>query len=408
MLNDKLKRLLPSAVILLALPGIGFASGNLSIDCESTVSVHCGNAPSAVFDKGNRLWTAFEQNQQVFVSYSDDYGATFSLPSAVNEKSEKVAHGGENRPKILVDSDGTLYVSWARIISSHHIGDIRFSRSTDGGRSFEPPRTINDDGLTSSHSFETLYQNQAGHLFLTWLDQRDHGKNEDYKGSAIFYAVSQDQGQTFSENFRAADHSCECCRIAVASYGSENIAIMSRQIFEESTRDHAITVLTPDGQVLETHRASEDQWQVEACPHHGPSMTQSNQSGEYHMSWFTASELHQGLYYGKFSFNSMKTDQLYRIDGNPGAGHPFLAMLQDTLYLVWKGFDGEQTTIQVIQSVDVGSSWSAPTVLMTTTEGSDHPLLVSHQNNLFLSWKSDEHGYVFQPITLGIGRVFSD
>ena len=104
----------------------------------------------------------------------------------------------------------------------------------------------------------------------------------------------------------------------------------------------------------------------------------------------------------------MKTDQLYRIDGNPGAGHPFLAMLQDTLYLVWKGFDGEQTTIQVIQSVDVGSSWSAPTVLMTTTEGSDHPLLVSHQNNLFLSWKSDEHGYVFQPITLGIGRVFSD
>jgi len=230
------------------------------IDCEFAISIHCGSTPSAVFDEEGRLWVAFVQNEHVYVSYSDDRGKSYADSVAVNQNPESAEHNGENRPKILVDKDGTLYISWTLKTSPRFTGEIRFSRSTDGGLTFETPRTINDDNLFTGHRFESLFLNEAGQVYLTWIDKRDMeahlAQDIPYSGAAVYYAVSKDQGKTFSENYRVANHSCECCRIAIAPRGPENIAILWRQIFGETTRDHAIAVLTPDGQTLETHRAS--------------------------------------------------------------------------------------------------------------------------------------------------------
>ncbi len=403
MKRELLRRSLLSGVAALFLQGFSVAALSQSVDCETNTSIHCGSAPSAVFDSDGRLWTTFVQNEQVFVSYSDDRGKSYSEPVVVNPIPEDAEHNGENRPKIIVDQDGTIYISWTLKTSPRFTGEIRFSRSLDGGKSFEAPRTINDDNLFAGHRFETLYQNQAGHLYLTWIDKRDletHLANDrEYAGAAVYYAVSKDQGKTFSKNYRVADHSCECCRIAIAPHGPENIAILWRQIFGETTRDHAIAVLTPDGATLETHRASYDEWKINACPHHGPTMVQSSQSGDYHMSWFTNGDLHQGIYYGKFSFDSQQAEQVFRVDGNPGAGHPYLGEFNETLHLIWKGFDGEQSTVQLIRSFNDGATWTDPSILATTTQGSDHPLIVTHDDGLYLSWQSDEYGYVFQKFT---------
>ena len=137
-------------------------------------------------------------------------------------------------------------------------------------------------------------------------------------------------------------------------------------------------------------------------------MVQSEKTGNYHMSWFTNGDLHQGIYYGRFSFESAKPENVHRVDGSPGAGHPFLEEYEGTLYLVWKGFDGQQSLLQLIHSKDDGQTWSAPETLITTSEGSDHPLIVSNQEGLYLSWKSDEHGYVFQNFTSAGGVNSSD
>ncbi len=403
---------LAGALLTCLLLGISVSASSQAADCASSVSVHCGGTPSATFDNDGRLWVAFVQNEHVYVSYSNDEGRNYSAAVAVNPVPEDAEHNGENRPKIIVDRDGTLYVSWTLKTSPRFTGEIRFSRSTDGGRHFEEPRTVNDDELFTGHRFESLFLTEAGQLYITWIDKRDleaHiAEEEEYVGAAVYYAVSEDQGKSFSQNYRVANHSCECCRIAIAPRGPENIAILWRQIFGEMTRDHAIAVLTPDGQTLETHRASYDEWQINACPHHGPTMVQSEQTGNYHMSWFTNGDLHQGIYYGRFSFESAKPENVYRVDGSPGAGHPFLGEYEDTLYLVWKGFDGQQSLLQLIYSKDDGQTWSDPETLMTTSEGSDHPLIISHQDGLYLSWKSDEHGYVFQNFTSAGGVNFSD
>lgn len=367
---------------------------------SSQLSVHCGATPSATFDQEGRLWIAYVQDQTVYVSHSDDLGKSYSQAVKVNEIAEDAEHNGENRPKIIVDGQSNIFISWTLKTSRRFTGEIRFSRSVDGGKTFENPRTINDDELFTGHRFESLYLTESGHLYLTWVDKRDleasTERGQDYAGAAVYYAVSSDQGKSFSSNYRVANNSCECCRIAIAPRGPENIAILWRQIFGETTRDHAIAVLTPDGQTLEMGRASYDEWQINACPHHGPTMTQSSISGDYHMSWFTNGDLHQGIYYARYSFDSAKPEQVFQVDGNAGAGHPYLAEYGKTLYLVWKAFDGQQTEISLITSVDDGGTWSEAEVLHTTAQGSDHPLIVSNDHGLYLSWHSEEHGYIFE------------
>lgn len=375
--------------------------------CETRqVSVHCGSTPSATFDGEGGLWVAFVQGQHVYVARSGDLGASFTAPVQVNPVAEDAEHNGENRPKIIVNGD-EVYVSWTLKTSPRFTGEIRFSRSTDAGRSFSAPRTINDDGLFAGHRFESLFLTESGHLYLTWIDKRDLEAHldagRDYSGAAVYYAVSADGGATFSRNYRVADHSCECCRIAVAPRGAQNIAILWRQIFGETTRDHAITELSPDGQVGQIRRASYDDWQIDACPHHGPSMVQANGEDAYHISWFSNGDRHQGVYYGRFSFASGQPDNVMAVDANPGAGHPYLAMLNDEVHLVWKGFDGRQSLIKHISSADGGATWSTSEVLATTREGSDHPLIVAGHDRLYLSWQTDEHGYVFEPFAGGTG-----
>ena len=390
-------------------------SPSLYANCDSSdadrdqVSIHCGNTPSATFDARGNLWVAFVQDEFVYVSQSQDLGKSFSDPVAVNSAAEDAEHNGENRPKIIVDERGLVFVSWTLKTSSRFTGEIRFSRSTDGGENFETPRTINDDNLFTGHRFESLFLADSGHLYLTWVDKRDLEASveagEDYIGAAVYYAVSDDGGVSFSQNYRVANNSCECCRIAIAPRGPENIAILWRQVFGEDVRDHAIAELTPSGKTLTTNRASYDQWHINACPHHGPTMVQSSLSGDYHMSWFTNGDLNQGIYYARYSFDDKRSADIFQVDGQPGAGHPFLSEHNEKLHLVWKGFNGRETLLNLITSEDDGATWSKSTTLLKTEKGSDHPSLIQNSDSLFLSWHADEFGYVLLDISGNARRL---
>lgn len=402
----------PLFVVLLATLGAtataADASGSsfcqsLSSTDAAAISIHCGAAPSASFDNKGRLWVTFVSEQHVYVSHSDDNGQSFADAVRVNAVAEDAEFNGENRPKIIVAADGTVLLSWTTKTSNNFTGEIRFSRSTDGGRSFEQPRTINDDNLVTGHRFDSLVLTDSGKLYLTWIDKRDleasAARGEDYAGAAIYYSVSEDLGASFKPNVRVSHNSCECCRIAVAPHGPDNIAILWRQIFGDQIRDHAIAVLGADGSVSQLARATIDDWRIEACPHHGPVMVAAEHTDQYHISWFSAGQLHSGIHYARYDLATQTPMDLIKVDGTPGAGHPSLATHNGILYLLWKGFDGLSTPLQLMTSHNQGRSWSTPQTLITTDQASDHPLLVNSEQGVFLSWHSDQHGYVFKELS---------
>src|SRR5690606_20028498 len=179
------------------------------------ISVHCGGAPSAVFGDDGKLWVTFVQDMHVYVSSSSDEGLSWSEPVQVNAEPEDTELNGENRPKIVVRGD-TVLLSWTTKTSANYTGEIRFARSTDGGKTFEAPRTMNDDGLVTGHRFDSLMLAEDDTLYLTWIDKRDLDaaieRNENYPGAAIYYTVSRDLGESFTRNFRVSHNSCELGR----------------------------------------------------------------------------------------------------------------------------------------------------------------------------------------------------
>jgi hypothetical protein len=287
-----LAALLPIPPLLAALAcgerrAAGEGQASVAVAVCTEVSVDCGAAPSARFDADGRLWVAFEQQEHVWVAASDDLGARFTTPVRVHAEPETIETNGENRPKIAFGPPGTLFVAWTRKVPGGFNGEIRFSRSLDGGRSFEPVRTINDDGLLTGHRFDSLHVDGAGDVYLAWVDKRDleaaRARGEEYRGAAVYSTVSTDRGATFAANRRVADHACECCRIGITDAGERGAALLWRHVFEGDIRDHAFATIGVEGGTGEPRRLA-------STPGGSDHPFVLSRGAEAYLAWHTAAE----------------------------------------------------------------------------------------------------------------------
>lgn len=89
--------------------------------------------------------------------------------------------------------------------SGNDPADVMFSRSTDGGQSFETPQRINTDFSMSNYQwFGTMSVAPNGRIDVVWLDTRDAPSGTP-RLSSLYYAFSTTQGETWSENIRLSD-----------------------------------------------------------------------------------------------------------------------------------------------------------------------------------------------------------
>src|SRR3569832_1244634 len=201
-------------------------------------------AVSVAFDGEGRLWRARVQDGHVLVDRSDNEGASFGAPVTVNPDREVVAAEGDSAPKIALAADGAIYVSYTQLLSKPFSGDIRFSRSLDGGKRFSAPVTVNDNRDVIGHRFDALIVGRDGKVYVVWLDKRDEAvakqRGEEYAGAALYYAVSTDRGASFTANRKLADHTCECCRIALDLAPDGRPVAFWRHVLEGGERDHAL------------------------------------------------------------------------------------------------------------------------------------------------------------------------
>lgn len=377
------------------------------LDCVK-VSVHCGRVPSVRLAESGSLYAAFEHERHTYVSHSENFGESWSTPARVTVEEEDIETNGENRPKIEIAGQ-TVFVSWTRKREGMFTADIRFSRSLDGGQTFETPRTINDDGLVIGHRFESLHLDEAGHVYLVWVDKRDleaaKKRDEEYRGAAIYYTMSTDGGETFIANRRVADHACECCRIATASQEEDGIAILWRHVFEGQIRDHAFATLGVDGVTSDLQRATEDGWMIEACPHHGPAMWRSGDV--YHLTWFTGAGEQPLALYGRFDPSSGIVEHVRQV-AKSVAAHPFILGVKEDLFLVWKQQAENGAEIRLNVSGDAGESWAEETTLATTAGVSDHPFLLKRAGVAHLVWHTADEGLRILPVASGGPRSASE
>ncbi|MFP5389973.1 MAG: sialidase family protein [Gammaproteobacteria bacterium] len=345
---------------------------------------------SAAFDAQGRLWTASVEADNIVLRSTSDAGKTWSAPVAVLHAPAPIEAAGESRPKIAFGPQGDLYLTYTRPLAKPYTGDIRFVRSQDGGRSFSEPVTVQRDRGVITHRFDSLLVDRQGRIHVAWVDKRDgeaaRAAGRSYRGAAIYYAVSSDRGASFGTDVKLAEHSCECCRIALALDGGGNVVGLWRHVFEPNIRDHALAVLKPGGPAA-PQRVSFENWHIDACPHHGPSLAFDGR-GRRHQVWFNAASDEGGLFYASAAGGDKPKPQ--RI-GGPLAEHGEVAVAGDLVAIVWKEFDGSATRIKARVSSNAGRTWSEADVA-ATQGASDHPHLVTRGGEAWLVWRTADDG----------------
>jgi hypothetical protein len=137
-----------------------------------------------LFATGSHVYLAWEDNSKgnfdVFLTKSDDYGATFHLPVDVSSDA-----GQSGTPQIAV-SQNNLYVVWMDNTSGTY--DILFSKSTDGGNSFGTP--VNVSNLHADSGYPQ-FAATGNNVYVTWTQTIS---NQNYD---VYFAKSTDDGNAF-------------------------------------------------------------------------------------------------------------------------------------------------------------------------------------------------------------------
>ncbi|MEN3349594.1 MAG: hypothetical protein V7632_3229 [Bradyrhizobium sp.] len=392
-----------TAIMLAALPRVTSAQMShqhaSEAACEET-DLHCATKVTPAFGPDGTLWLAWMAGGQISVASSKDQGRSFSKPVQVTQKGLNLDWGPDARPKLAVDAKGGIALAFSIFRDQAFNGQVLTTRSSDGGRSFDPPKPIT--ASNESQRFEAIGFDPNGAVFAAWLDKRNRvpaqQRGQKYDGAALFFATSKDGGATYTDAQMVADNTCECCRLALAFDGAGHPVVVFRNIFEGGVRDHAIVTFTDLATPGEMYRVSRDDWQIAACPHHGPSLTISA-AGTYHVTWYTNGKARKGLFYAQSRDGGKTfTEPLPIGQVNHSPSRPQIIAGPQGLAMVWKEFDGQKTSVNLMTSRDDGATWSKPSVIADTADSSDHPLLVSDSHHVYLSWMTKADGYHFRAI----------
>lgn len=367
--------------------------------CRAAV-LSCAISATPAFNRTGALRLIYSVEGRMYVARSLDEGKTFEPALALNEAPVDIDDNFDGRPTIAIAPDGTIATAWSVWRDKKTwAGQVLTSFSKDDGKTFSTPKPITE---SVSQRFATIGFAPDNTLWATWLDKRNlaaaKASGDDYEGAGLAVSLSRDGGAHFTDAKIVSDRTCECCRVSIA-FDTDGSAIAAwRQIFGKNIRDHEVGRLAPDGAKLEGVRVSEDNWAIDACPHHGPNLS-IGADGVRHIVWFTGGKTRSGLFYAHETGQGAAFSEPQAFgDPQRAPSHPQVLASGSRLARAWKEFDGEHTAIMLQTSVDGGEKWTAPEAVATTADSSDHPLLIAHDGRMYLSWLTKAEGYRLMPI----------
>ena len=230
-------------------------------------SLACATAATPYFGPDGTLWLTWAAAGQVSVAHSSDLGRSFSPAVRVTPAPLTLDNGPDARPQILVDHHGRIVVGYSIFKDENYNGQIFLAESGDGGTTFTRPHPLTAG--TASQRFLTLALGPDDRVLGLWIDKRHvvaaARAGRPFEGASVAFAWSADGGAHFAPATIIQDHSCECCRLALALEDGHPI-VLFRNVFAGSERDHAVITFTGPSTPGPVYRVSLDHWVTDACP----------------------------------------------------------------------------------------------------------------------------------------------
>jgi hypothetical protein len=315
---------------------------------ETRISASDANAaePAIAADSSGNVYVVYvEHNPDKSADiYLQKFGADGKLSGEkvrVNPEKGQAKTWFGDAPTIKISQDRRVFVGWtakAESVKKPSASVLNLSVSNDGGKTFDAPVKVNDDAAPASHGMHSLAIGKDGRVFMAWLDERNvkseklafneesalpegfeivqahHNSNKETKkdeksemkheesepNSEIFFAVSSDGGKTFSTNKKLAGEVCPCCKTSIAVAPDGKAYVSWRQVLTGDFRHIAVASSADGGESFSAPAiASDDKWQINACPVSGSAMTVDG-AGALKVVWYTAGEAGKpGLYYAE-------------------------------------------------------------------------------------------------------------
>lgn len=292
-------------------------------------------------------------------------------------------------PGIATGAGNQLFMTWSSVkkdSDAMFAADLRLARSTDGGRTFELPVLVNDDGQSIYHSFESLVADRQGQVYLTWLDNRSKEKS----GAGARFTCSRDSGKSVEANLTIDGMACPCCRPMLTLAPDGNLWAAWRKTFEGNVRDIVLAKSTNQGRTFsEPIRVSKDGWVFPACPHRGPSVA-FDRFGRLYIAWYTEGTDEQPRLLLAMSDDGGKTFSA------PMSLHTSITSLPDQLrmavhpdgavVMVWEEVTGVRKRTVMRVSLDRGRTFGSVQVLSGGAKGETPAVAVHPSGTVALAW----------------------
>ena len=313
-------------------------------------------------------------------------GAAEPLPAVtVRDRLGPIEAHGEAPPQLAADPAGGISVLYT--VGKEVPGErfprsaLRFIRSADSGRTWSEPRTINDGAEFGSHNFHALTAAPDGSLLATWLDARQ-GK------SGVWMSRSTDGGRSWEPNRPIySDPTCPCCRTAVAVAADGRIYVAWRAILPGDVRDIVVTRSSDAGRTWAAPvRARADDWVYPGCPHAGPSL-EVDADGGVHVAWWTGKEGEAGVYYARSTDGGETfTAQPIATGKRARPAHVQLAVAGRQVFLAWDDGLSEMPRILLRRSSDRGQSFRREELVSEPDAAASFPVLALRGDSVAVAW----------------------
>lgn len=379
-----------------AAPGAAYAAMS-PFKCAGN-GLDCATAATPAWGPDGALWLAWVANGDVVAARSPDGSGAVQRPVVIGRYGAFADIGPDARPQIVVDTGGRVIVAFDVFKDEQWNAQVLVSVSTDNGVSFSAPRPVSGDA--ASQRFPAMALAPDGALFMAWVDKRlvaaAARQGRRVPGAAIAYAWSADGGTSFGPARIAHTSSCECCRIGVAVPAAGRPVLLFRDLAEPGVRDHALLDFTARDAPGPLRHVAVDDWRLDACPHHGPALAADPQ-GPLHVAWYTQGRHRQGVFYARSTDGGRRFSAPMRLGrAEARAGRPAVLARGSQVWLAWKSFDGQRSTVFVQRSRDGGRRWAAPQARLSSAGYSDHPLLSWRGDEPMLSWLTHDEGLRLQ------------
>lgn len=232
-----------------------------------------GFLPEAVADQEGTVHVVFHRGDpgkcDLFHATFSPATRTFSDPVRINSiPGAGIAGGSVRGAHLAIGAEGVLHVAWMGSTETAPDGDhalipMCYTRSTDGGRSFEPQRSVVNTafGLDGGGS---LAADRKGNVHVVW-----HAMGDDHgpANRRVVVASSEDNGRSFAPE-RTLDTKasgvCPCCGIRAASSPQGEFFVLFREAPAADQR--GVRILSFDPAKGSTTLLHQDPWKIETCP----------------------------------------------------------------------------------------------------------------------------------------------